>query len=159
MAQELPAVAGEFATGGRDDPAIAVEFPAVARDLPRPSLEARPSGQRRGLWKREKMRSSRADAVPAPEPDAFGNRKAVPVLEDVAAAGPAGRERTYVVAVLEAQYQSLGPRDAAPSALPAPATAGCAGSKGRWRHRTRREVKAWAREDAARRSEGIGQPE
>jgi hypothetical protein len=46
-------------------------------------------------------------------------KQPVPMLEDVRASVSQKRERTYVVAVLEAQYQSINPQSAAPS-LPAP---------------------------------------
>jgi hypothetical protein len=50
-----------------------------------------------------------------------GARKPVRELEVRSDAGPARRDRTFVVAVLEAQYQSFGPCDAVRAALPAPA--------------------------------------
>ena len=51
----------------------------------------------------------------------FGH-KPVPILEDARdPAGPATRERTYVVAVMEAQYHSMNPRQVSVSvSLPAP---------------------------------------
>src|SRR5436190_18184440 len=53
----------------------------------------------------------------------LGGPKPVPILEDAAAPGPAGRERTYVVAVLEAQYQTMHPQQVAATQLPAPPAA------------------------------------
>jgi hypothetical protein len=50
---------------------------------------------------------------------ALGGRKAVPILEDATTIGPANRDSTYSVAVLEVQYQSLNPQNVAPAALPA----------------------------------------
>jgi hypothetical protein len=39
----------------------------------------------------------------------LGQRKPVPILEDATGAARAGRDRTYVVAVLETQYASFHP--------------------------------------------------
>jgi len=54
---------------------------------------------------------------------ALGGAKSVPLLEDAAAPGPVGRDPTYSVAVLDAQYECLNPQDAALPSLPAPANA------------------------------------
>jgi len=43
----------------------------------------------------------------APRPGAW---KAPPVLEDARVPGPAGQDRTYIVAVLDAQFQSMQPQ-------------------------------------------------
>src|SRR5205085_2414541 len=50
----------------------------------------------------------------------FGSRKPVPILEDLREPGPPQRERTYVVAVLEAQYRSIHPQDIETPSLPGP---------------------------------------
>lgn len=44
--------------------------------------------------------------------------KPVPILEDAGAPGPAGRNATYIVAVLEAQHQAFNPQEITPPALP-----------------------------------------
>lgn len=62
---------------------------------------------------------------PHTEAPVFGSNKRAPILEDATASGPAGRERRYSVAVLDAQYQSLHRQDVPPAQpaqrLPAPA--------------------------------------
>ena len=51
----------------------------------------------------------------------FVTRNAPPLLEDATAPGPAERDPTYSVAVLDAQYETLNAAAVAPPALPAPA--------------------------------------
>ena len=70
---------------------------------------------------------------------ALGAKRQPPMIEDATATGPAGRERKFFVAVVEAQYDSMNPRRvAAPSAaLPEP------------REREPRQIEGPAVEEAA----------
>ena len=54
-------------------------------------------------------------------PLVLGKLKTTPVIEDYAASGPAHREKTYVVALLEEQYRAFNPQTPA-NQLPAAAS-------------------------------------